>query len=126
MPAHAADIEGAPPVFVVGGEPFVTGVAVGPELVELGRGPGGPAKLEFDHTAASDQTRLNQRAEDRRHRLVAQAGQRAGVRCVAGYRCYAARITSATSKSGKPPETSRRRSRRRAASAAALMDASGT
>ena len=36
MPAHAADIEGAPPVFVVGREPFVTGVAVVQELVELG------------------------------------------------------------------------------------------
>ncbi|HEX9519826.1 MAG TPA: hypothetical protein VF940_27090 [Streptosporangiaceae bacterium] len=37
---------------------------------------------------------------------------------MAGYRCHAARITSASSRSGRPPETSRRRSRRRAASAA--------
>ena len=29
-PQGALDIEGAPPVFVVGGEPFVAGVAVGP------------------------------------------------------------------------------------------------
>jgi hypothetical protein len=31
-------MEGAPPVFAPAGEPFVTGVAVGPELVKLGRG----------------------------------------------------------------------------------------
>jgi hypothetical protein len=29
-PQGTLDIEGPPPVFIVGGEPFVTGVAVGP------------------------------------------------------------------------------------------------
>src|SRR5215471_16470632 len=117
-PQRALDIEGAPPIFIVGGEPFVADVAVSPQLAELRRGPGSPAELELDHAAGCHQARLDQRAQDRSHRLVAQAGERAGVRQITGYRCHAARIISASSRSDKPPSASRCRSRRRAASAA--------
>src|SRR5262249_61000267 len=52
-PQRGLDIECAPPVFIVGGEPFVTDVAVGSHLVKFGRRSGGPAKFELDHATAT-------------------------------------------------------------------------
>src|ERR1019366_6071420 len=109
---------GTPPVFVQGGEPFVAGVTVGAQFIKLRAGPGCPPEFEFDHPAGGHQPCFDQRAENRGHPRVAQARQRAGVGKVAGYCRHAARITSSSSRSGRPPEASLRRSRRRAASAA--------
>src|SRR5712692_9034859 len=125
-PERGLDIERAAPVFIVGGEPFVAGVAVGAQFIELCTGPGGPSELELDDAAGGYQSGLDQRAQHHGHRLVPQARQRAGVRQVAGYRCHAERITCSSSRSGRPPETRRCRSLRRAASAATARRAALT
>src|SRR6266851_6360435 len=125
-PERGLDIERAAPVLIVGGEPFVAGVAVGAQFIELCAGPGGPSELELDDAAGGYQPGLDQRAQHHGHRLVPQARQRAGVRQVAGYRCHAERITCSSSRSGRPPETRRCRSLRRAASAATARRAALT
>ena len=61
-PQCALDIEGAMPVFVVGGQPFVAFVPVGPDQVELGAAARCLAKLELDDAAGRAQPGLNQRA----------------------------------------------------------------
>lgn len=50
-PERGLDIERASPVFIVGGEAFVAGVAVGAQFIEFCAGPGCPAKLELDDAA---------------------------------------------------------------------------
>ncbi len=50
-PERGLDIKRSPPVLIKGGEPFVAGVAVSPQLAELCAGPGGPAEPELDDAA---------------------------------------------------------------------------
>src|ERR1022692_133648 len=116
-PERGLDIKRAPPVLIMYGEPLVAGIAVDSQLVELCAAPGGPSYFELKDTAGGYPSRLDQRGKHRGDRRVAQAGQRASVRQVSGYRRHAARITSSSSRSGRPPEASLRRSRRRAARA---------
>jgi hypothetical protein len=54
VPQRALDVEGAVPVLVMGGQPFVAFVPVGPDQVEVGAGAGCPAKLELDGSAGRD------------------------------------------------------------------------
>src|ERR1700722_14319916 len=116
-PQRGLDVERAPPVLVVSGQPLIASVAVGSQLVELWTAAGGPAEFEFDDAAGSYHARFDQRRQGGRNHRVVQAGQRAGVCQVARYRCHAARITSSSSRSGRRWEVNLCRSRRRAASA---------
>src|SRR5580700_1731420 len=125
-PQGSPDVKRAPPVLVMGGQPFIASVAVGSHLIELRAAAGCPSEFELDDTASSHYSRLDQRRQDRCHSRVAQTGECAGVGQVACYRCHAACITSSSSRSGRPPEVSLCRSRRLAASAATSRSAALT
>jgi len=73
-PEGGLDLQGAVPVFVVGGEPFVAGLPVCSYLVELVGCACSPAQFEFDDAASADEPGFDQRAEHRGHGRVPQPG----------------------------------------------------
>ena len=78
-PQGGLDVKRAPPVLIMGGQPFIADVAVGLHLVELRAAAGCPSEFELDDTAGGHYSRLDQRRQDRCHSRVAQTGERAGV-----------------------------------------------
>src|SRR6516164_7992248 len=116
-PHGGLDVKRTPPVLIVGGQPLIASIAVGSYLIELSAAPGCPSEFELDDTAGGYHSRLDQWRQDNSHVRMVQARERAGVCQAACYRCHAARITSSSSRSGKPREVSLCRSRRLAASA---------
>jgi len=66
-PHDGLDRKRAPPVLIMGGQPFIASITVGSYLIELRAAPSRPSELELDDTASSYHSRLDQRRQDRCH-----------------------------------------------------------
>lgn len=67
-------IKRAPPVLIVNGKPFVAGVAVDAQLVEVLAASGGPSQFKLDDTTGCYYSRVDQRGKHRGDHRVAEAG----------------------------------------------------
>jgi hypothetical protein len=71
-PERRLDIKRAPPVLIVGGEPFVADVAVDTQLVEFCAAAGGPSHFKLNDTAGGYYSRVDQRGKHRGDRRMAE------------------------------------------------------
>jgi hypothetical protein len=61
VPQHGLHVKRPMPVLIMGRQPLVALLAVGPDQIKLSGTPSRPAELKFDHTARRDEPRLDKR-----------------------------------------------------------------